>query len=92
MGIDSLMAMEIRSRLQDLLGSRLPATLVFDYPSVDEMTRYIHTEILAEVKSLTVVTSSRVDATSPAMADEALDALSEQELEALLMAKIAALE
>lgn len=41
MGMGSLMAVEFRNRLSKALGQRLPATLVFDYPTLDEMSTYI---------------------------------------------------
>lgn len=82
-GFDSLMAVELRSRLQSVLGCMLPSTLVFDYPSVNEMTRYVQEELLAD--SATPVENE----TDLSLPDDALNSLSEQELEALLMQKIA---
>jgi NADPH:quinone reductase-like Zn-dependent oxidoreductase/SAM-dependent methyltransferase/NADP-dependent 3-hydroxy acid dehydrogenase YdfG len=48
MGIDSLMAVELRNVLKtDLeLNGGLPATLVFDYPTVDGIAHYLAREVL----------------------------------------------
>ena len=43
MGVDSLMAVELRNRLMALSGEQLSATLVFDYPHVQAIA-----ELLAE--------------------------------------------
>jgi hypothetical protein len=42
-GVDSLMALELKSRLgKDLeIGDVLPATLVFDYPTIEAVARYL---------------------------------------------------
>ncbi|MGE3806182.1 MAG: SDR family NAD(P)-dependent oxidoreductase, partial [Gemmataceae bacterium] len=41
LGMDSLMAVELRNRLQKELGTPLHATLVFDYPNVEALANYL---------------------------------------------------
>jgi myxalamid-type polyketide synthase MxaE and MxaD len=41
MGVDSLMALELRNRLESDLGVAFSATLVWNYPTIVEMTPYI---------------------------------------------------
>ena len=42
LGIDSLMAMELKDKLESILGGhRLPQTFIFDYPTVDDLVTYL---------------------------------------------------
>jgi acyl carrier protein len=46
MGMDSLMAVELKNRLVASLGTSLPATLVFDYPNIQDIAKYLGNQVL----------------------------------------------
>jgi NADPH:quinone reductase-like Zn-dependent oxidoreductase/nucleoside-diphosphate-sugar epimerase len=46
-GFDSLMSVDMRNRLNRVLGRTLPASLLFDYPTLDRVARYLLESVIA---------------------------------------------
>jgi acyl carrier protein len=49
LGMDSLLAVELRNNLSTLLQKRLPSTLVFDYPTPQKLARFVELELFPAV-------------------------------------------
>ena len=87
LGLDSLMAVELRNLLGSGLGLKknLPATLLFDYPTLDAVVDYLAREVLGWEKPA----SERAAADgedNAALAD--LEGLSDEDAEVLLLREL----
>jgi acyl carrier protein len=83
LGVDSLMAIELKKRLSDALGGgyELPATLIFDFPTIDTVAGFLW-------QLLGLAGSGAVAAEVASKAGAELEGLSESELEQILLKKL----
>jgi myxalamid-type polyketide synthase MxaD len=80
-GMDSLMAVELRARLQNALGRPLRSTVIFDYPTVTSLAAYILGELFPPVTEARPMAAEPTPRLTPA--DDIGD-LTRDELESLL--------
>ena len=52
LGMDSLMAVELKSGLASAFDCSLPSTLTFNYPNIGALTAYLNTELFDEPESM----------------------------------------
>ncbi|MGV2437339.1 MAG UNVERIFIED_CONTAM: phosphopantetheine-binding protein [Anaerolineae bacterium] len=67
LGLDSLMSVELKNRLDKAFGASLSLTLAFDYPSVAKLTDYLLTDVLSLQSQTQVATplNQATDANEP---------------------------
>jgi hypothetical protein len=84
MGLDSLMAVELRNVLVRLGGQSLPATLLFDYPHLDVLNSHLYRAWGLDFDATPGLTSTP----SAAPANDDLADLSDEEAESVLLAEL----
>ncbi len=92
MGMDSLMAVEIRSRLEASLGATLPATLAFESPTIKDLAEYLGKEVLGWNSRVSDDAESLQREAERAVALSEIEQLSEDEVEASIAQRLAKLD
>ena len=88
MGMDSIMTVQLRTRLEASLGCSLPPTVAFEYPTVDGLTKYLtETVIKLEGPPSTPVVQQRTKEKEVAT-EVRQEAYSEEDLVELLAKKL----
>lgn len=88
LGLDSLLAVELRNALGTSLQASLPATLLFDYPTLDTLTDYLVGTVLADA-----TTEAPASTEAPAVEESpdalvgSIEAMSDDEVDRLIAAR-----
>ncbi|WP_392534193.1 type I polyketide synthase [Nostoc sp. C117] len=90
MGIDSLMAVDLKNRLETNLNCSLPGTLLFEVPNIQDLATYLGKEVLHwQDEPQQVATEPNTDLNTDLLE---ITQLSEEEVEASIADKLAELE
>lgn len=86
LGLDSLMAIELKNRFQGTLADSLPSTLIFDYPTVETLAAYLVTEVLCPSAVAAAAPAAFAVSGEPFGAE--LELLSDEDAEAMLLEEL----
>ena len=85
MGLDSLLAVQLRRRLATLLDKPLPATLTFKYSNVVALSEYLVSLLVSDDVLLKGAAPAPIPAAS---ANKVLDGVADDDIHALLQAEL----
>lgn len=94
LGMDSLTAVELRNALAVAVGRSLPASLLFDYPSIETLANYLMRELFPQedMTESTLAPQSAGPSTESRQPISRYDALSDDELARHLAERLAAMK
>ncbi|MGB3535371.1 MAG: acyl carrier protein [Microcoleaceae cyanobacterium] len=81
-GLNSIEAVNLSGDLENILGRRLPPTILWDYPNIHELSQYLVQ--LSVTDSLSLSPSQEVSSEKAQQLLQQLDQLSDAEVDALL--------
>ena len=89
LGLDSLLAVELRTLIARRLGLErgLPATTLFDYPTIDALTDYLLVDVL-RLGTVVEIPAAEARAGDEALSTAAVAAMSDEEAELLLLKEL----
>lgn len=88
-GMDSLMAIELKNRLEGSLGASFPSTVIFEYPTIKDLAHYIAKEILKLQSPVPVAALKKPD---EPVAFSDVENISRDEFEASIAKELAEIE
>jgi SAM-dependent methyltransferase len=91
LGLDSLMAVQLRNQLAKGLALDRPiaATVMFDYPTIEELARHLLERVAPQEQAAPKATpTGTTTSVTPLLGAEAVAAMSEEEIEALLLERL----
>jgi acyl transferase domain-containing protein/SAM-dependent methyltransferase/acyl carrier protein len=89
MGMDSLMSVDLRRRLEQGTGLKLPTTVTFNYPNVNALAGFLESRFEIQAPPAKMETASKPDPVQPV---DDYDSISEEDLVARLRATLDSLE
>jgi len=91
MGLDSLMAVELRNALSSMVDHLLPATLLFNYPSLGEVVGYMGKEVLKLEDKVSIHLQNGDTTKEQKISTKDMENYSEEEMAKLLTEKLQSL-
>jgi myxalamid-type polyketide synthase MxaE and MxaD len=88
LGVDSLLGLEIRNRLEAASGLSLPATLLWNYPTLADLAAHLAEQLAVPLEITEPTLALAADAWERNPTRDYLEGLSDQEAEALLLQEL----